>query len=405
MDKRDNRTTARRRIASAVALALALAAALALSAGAPAQDLQSRIDQNRSALEQKQSKLHDARAQAGVLSTTIERLDDRVDELSGQVATLRNREALVQAQLEKTEARLKRARDRLVALRAHLRRSIQVLEKRLVAIYESDSPDALTVILNANGFDDLLNRYEYLNAIQNQDAQIVARVRTLRNRARNTVETVRAARDRIAAKREELARTRAQAEARESALAAAEDRQQAALQDTRAQAQELEGDVSDLQDEIAAQLQAQAEAEAEAAAPPAGPVQGATSTGPVSSSGFIWPVSGPVTSPFCEQRAWESCHPGIDIAVPSGTPVHAAASGRVAIAAPEGGYGNYICIDHGGGLSSCYAHLQSFGVSVGQQVSQGQVIAYSDCTGLCFGPHLHFEVRVNGQPVDPMGYL
>jgi murein DD-endopeptidase MepM/ murein hydrolase activator NlpD len=107
-------------------------------------------------------------------------------------------------------------------------------------------------------------------------------------------------------------------------------------------------------------------------------------------------------------RPWESCHPGIDIGVPSGTPIRAAAAGTVILEQSEassGGYGNFTCIDHGGGLSSCYAHQQSFAVSQGAQVSQGQVIGYSDCTGLCFGPHLHFEVRVNGTPVDPMGYL
>ena len=124
-----------------------------------------------------------------------------------------------------------------------------------------------------------------------------------------------------------------------------------------------------------------------------------------SSSGFIWPVSGPITSPFCEPRPWEACHPGIDIGVPTGTPIQAVADGTVSIAGPEGGYGNYTCIDHGGGLSSCYGHQETISVSVGQQVSQGQVIGISDCTGLCFGPHLHFEVRVNGQVVDPMGYL
>ena len=126
---------------------------------------------------------------------------------------------------------------------------------------------------------------------------------------------------------------------------------------------------------------------------------------PDSSSGFIWPVNGPITSPFCEPRPWEACHPGIDIGVPSGTPIQAVADGTVSIAGPEGGYGNYTCIDHGGGLSSCYAHQESIAVSVGEHVSQGQVIGISDCTGLCFGPHLHFEVRVNGSVVDPMGYL
>src|SRR4029450_4901243 len=119
------------------------------------------------------------------------------------------------------------------------------------------------------------------------------------------------------------------------------------------------------------------------AAPTAGPTPGGTSTGPVSSSGFIWPAKGPITSPFFEHRGGGGGPPGSDTGGPRRTRVDAVADGTVAIAAPEGGYGNYICIDHGGGLSSCYAHLMSFGVSVGQQVSQGQVIAYSDCTGLC----------------------
>jgi murein DD-endopeptidase MepM/ murein hydrolase activator NlpD len=105
---------------------------------------------------------------------------------------------------------------------------------------------------------------------------------------------------------------------------------------------------------------------------------------------------------------WGRLHAGVDIAVPSGTPVRASASGTVAFTQPEassGGYGNYTCINHGGGISTCYAHQASFSVSAGQQVSQGQVIGISDCTGHCLGPHVHFEVRVNGAPVDPLGYL
>jgi murein DD-endopeptidase MepM/ murein hydrolase activator NlpD len=102
---------------------------------------------------------------------------------------------------------------------------------------------------------------------------------------------------------------------------------------------------------------------------------------------------------------WGRLHAGIDIAVPSGTPIHAAAAGTVVIAGWEGGYGNYTCIDHGGGLATCYGHQESFAVGVGSHVAQGQVIGYSDCTGHCFGPHVHFEVRINGTPVDPLGYL
>ena len=82
-----------------------------------------------------------------------------------------------------------------------------------------------------------------------------------------------------------------------------------------------------------------------------------------------------------------------------------AAAGTVVLMSPTSGYGNYTCVAHGGGISTCYAHQSRFGTSSGAHVSQGQVIGYVGCTGHCFGPHLHFEVRVNGAPVNPLGYL
>jgi len=118
---------------------------------------------------------------------------------------------------------------------------------------------------------------------------------------------------------------------------------------------------------------------------------------------FIWPVSGTFTSPFGYR--WGRLHAGIDIAVPEGTPVRAADGGTVAIAGWTGGYGNYTCVNHGRGISTCYGHQSRIAVSVGQSVSQGQVIGYSGNTGHSTGPHVHFEVRINGNPVDPMGYL
>lgn len=129
---------------------------------------------------------------------------------------------------------------------------------------------------------------------------------------------------------------------------------------------------------------------------------GATDTVP-SSQGLIWPVSGPVTSPFGYR--WGRLHAGIDIGVAYGTPIHAAASGTVVLAGWTGGYGNYTCIDHGGGLATCYAHQSSYAAFGGAQVVQGQVIGYVGNTGHSFGAHLHFEVRINGTPVDPLGYL
>ena len=96
---------------------------------------------------------------------------------------------------------------------------------------------------------------------------------------------------------------------------------------------------------------------------------------------MVWPINGVLTSPFCERRSWESCHPGIDLAAPTGTPIRAADGGRVAIAGPTGGYGNYTCIQHSASLSTCYGHQSSIGVSVGQQVSKGQVIGAVGSTG------------------------
>jgi murein DD-endopeptidase MepM/ murein hydrolase activator NlpD len=132
---------------------------------------------------------------------------------------------------------------------------------------------------------------------------------------------------------------------------------------------------------------------------------GNVSVGPVrpGSSGLIWPVNGPLTSPFGQR--WGRLHAGVDISAPTGTPIRAAAAGTVVLLGWTGGYGNYTCIAHGGGLSTCYAHQSSYGTSNGAKVSQGQVIGYVGNTGNSFGAHLHFETRINGTPVNPAGYL
>jgi murein DD-endopeptidase MepM/ murein hydrolase activator NlpD len=377
----------RRRVAVGLGAAIACAIAVSPVGGAIAQDLQSQLDAKRSQLDE-------ANQQEGVLSSEIAHYSERIDQVAGEVAVLRNREAIVQAQLDEVKARLRREKHHLEILEARLGRSLKVLRDRLVAIYRSDEPDALTVILNSDGFDDLLDRYEYLKRIEEQDASIVNRVRGLRDETRDTVERIEAARDEIAARKAELERTRMELEAREAELDAVRDRKQGALDEVEATQQRLEGDIGDLEGQIQAELQA---AQSETTAPlPAGPIQGE------SASGFIWPVNGPVVSPF--GMRWGRLHAGIDIAVPAGTPIRASKSGTIALAAPYGGYGNYTCIDHGGGVSSCYAHQSSFAVTSGS-VSQGQVIGYVGCTGHCFGDHLHFEIRINGAPTDPLGYL
>ena len=395
------------RLALAALLAAAAALVVLLAAGsAPAEDLEAK-------LHDAEAKLSKAQRRSGVLTTTISRYSDRIDRLTGQVATLRNREAAVrerldakQAELDRAQATLGVAKRRLARMRAHLKRALVTLRDRLVAIYETGTPDVLSAIVSANGYDDLIDRTEYLNRIRGNDEAIVGRVRDLRDEVQLTVARLRAAKNRIeaarnaiAAEEQALASARSAVQRRQSTLRSARGKRVALLKKIRAHEEELDGSVAKIQAKIAARLSGYGSTPL-----PLGPIR------PGSGSGLIWPVDGPVVSGFGSRTIDGSYeyHPGIDIAVPSGTPIRAAAAGTVIFTEPEsssGGYGNYTCIDHGGGLSTCYAHQETFAVSAGRHVSQGQVIGYSDCTGYCFGPHVHFEVRIDGEVTDPMAYL
>lgn len=396
----------RNRLALVAFLAAAAALVALLAAGAaPAEDLESKLDA-------KEAKLSKVRERSGVLTTTISRLGDRIDRLTTQVAGLRRREAGVevrlnakQAELDRAMAQLNVARARLAKMRSHLKRALTALRDRLVAIYETGTPDVLSVIVGANDYDDLVDRTEYLNRIRGNDEAIVGRVRELRDQVRRTFDRLRgaknqieAARDSIAAEKQALASARGAVQRRQSSLVAARGDRVTALKTIRRHEEELDGSVAKIQAKIAARLAGYGSVPL-----PAGPIRGG-------GSGLIWPVDGPVVSGFGPRTINGSYeyHPGIDIAVPSGTPIRAAAAGTVIFTEPEsssGGYGNYTCIDHGGGLSTCYAHQSAFAVSAGERVQQGEVIGYSGCTGYCLGPHVHFEVRINGEVVDPLGYL
>ncbi len=397
-----------RPLAIAVPLALAaflLAGLLLGSAEAPAADLQSR-------LEAKESKLEEVREHKGVLTTTISHFGSEIDRLTTEVAGIRTREAAVrtrlaakQAELDRAAAELDGARQRLDKVRAHLKRALIALRQRLVAMYEVGSPDLLSVIVESSDVSDLATRAEYLDRLHGMDEAVVGRVSDLRdearaivNRLRGAKDTIESARDAIAAEEQALADARSALQGHQQRLLAARADREAALAQIREHEQELDGSVAAIQGKIAAQLMASGSAPL-----PAGPIKGG-------SGSMIWPVDGPVVSGFGPRTINGSYeyHPGIDIAVPEGTPIRAALAGTVIFTEPEassGGYGNYTCIDHGGGLSTCYAHQSSFAVSAGESVSQGQIIGYSGCTGYCLGPHVHFEVRINGSVTDPMGYL
>ena len=388
-----------------IALAALCAALLAGPAAAPAKDLQSQ-------LEAKESKLEAVRDRKDVLTTTITHYKSRIERLTGEVAGIRTREAEVrsrlavkQVELDKATQQLDGAKARLDQVRARLKRALIALRQRLVAMYEAGSPDLLSVIVESSSVSDLATRAEYLDRLKGMDEAVIGRVRDLRDevkaivtKLRNAKDTIEAARNAIAAEEQVLADTRAALQNRQHQLRAAREDREAALGKISEHEEELDGSVAAIQGKIAAQLMATGSAPL-----PAGPIKGG-------SGAMIWPVDGPVVSGFGPRDigAGYEYHPGIDIAVPEGTPIRAALGGTVIFTEPEsasGGYGNYTCIDHGGGLSTCYAHQSSFAVSAGEAVSQGDVIGYSGCTGYCLGPHVHFEVRINGSVTDPMGYL
>jgi len=391
----------KRLVSMALFVAVAALSALLLAGPAAAEDLESK-------LEAKQSKLDEVVEKKGVLTSTISRYGDQIDRLTGEVAVIRGREEAVrtrleakQAELDQAVAELDVAKDRLEELRARLKRALVALRDRLVAMYESGSPDVLSVIVGAKGVDDLAARAEYIDRLHGMDEAIVGRVRDLRNQVQGLVDRLRdaknrieSARDAIASEKEALTNARAALQSHQQALVSARGRRVAALEQINAQEEELHGSVAAIQGKIAAMLSSTGSMPL-----PAGPIQGG-------SGGLIWPVSGAVVSGFGPR--WGSMHEGVDIAVAEMTPIRAAATGTVVLLQSEassGGYGNFTCLDHGGGLSTCYAHQTSFAVSEGQAVSQGDIIGYSGCTGHCYGPHLHFEVRINGSPTDPMGYL
>jgi murein DD-endopeptidase MepM/ murein hydrolase activator NlpD len=396
-----NRFVAGASCAAVAALLLLLIAAPA----APAADLQSE-------LEAKQSQLEKVEERKGVLTTTISHFGDQIERLTGEVADIRTREAAVrerlavkQAELNEAVAELAAARGRLQQVRAHLKRALVALRQRLVAMYEAGSPDLLSVLVGSSNLDDLAARTEYLNRLHGMDEVVVGRVRDLRDevkdlvsRLRDSKDRIESARDAIASEREALTAARAALQSHQQELLSARADRVAALKKISSHEEELDGDLGEIQGKIAAQL-----AETGATPLPAGPIKGG-------SGSMIWPVDGPVVSGFGSRTINGSYeyHPGIDIAVPEGTPIRAAATGTVSLQQSEaesGGYGNYTCLDHGGGLSTCYAHQSSFVATLGQSVSQGDIIGYTGCTGYCLGPHLHFEVRINGSVTDPMGYL
>ena len=384
-----------------------LALALVFAAPAAGDDIEGEkatVDARIAAL---QAEIDAAQEREGVLTSQLsavvselEAAQSAVDQAEGTLGQLEAELAAEQARLEILTERLREQTHRLRELEAKHAKAVSILEARVRAIYIEESPDVLSFLVSAASFDDLIDNYEFLERIGLQDRRIAQQVENAKLKAaaerRATAHTRRltaASVSVISARTAEARSVRDELAAGRDTLLAARRLKQSALSSARESRADYLAEVEALAAQSAALAAAIRDAQ----------TGGSTGSGAVSAAGFIWPVNGPVVSGF--GMRWGRMHEGIDITAGTGTPIWAAAAGAVIHAGWLGGYGNLVVVDHGDGLATAYAHASAILVSVGQQVAQGETLSTVGSTGNSSGPHLHFEVRVNGNAVDPLLYL
>ena len=394
----------RRRSFALVGLVAALVATGPAAADDPA-DEKAAVDARIAAL---QAEIAQANSQEGVLtsqlSAVVAELEDAqaaVDSAEASVSSLETELSAQQERLDRLTALLARQTRRLERLEAEYTRAVTILEARVRTAYIDQPPDLVAFLVSASSFDDLIDNVEFLERIGAQDQRVARQVERAKSLAeaerRATIGTRKlqaAAVSVIAARTDEARTARDRLAADRDRLSTVETLKQSALASTRETREDYLHEVEGLAAQSAS-LAAQIKAAQEGA--------GSTGNGQPSAAGLIWPCDGVVVSGF--GMRWGRMHEGIDINCPYGAPNRAAAAGTVIYSGWLGGYGNLVVVDHGNGLSTAYAHASAILVSVGQTVSQGETVSLVGATGHVTGPHLHFEVRINGVAVDPLLYL
>jgi murein DD-endopeptidase MepM/ murein hydrolase activator NlpD len=394
----------RRRLLALLGLVLSLVVVAPAAADDPT-DEKAVVDARIASL---QTGIAAAKAREGVLTSQVsavvaelESAQSAVDDAEATVGALEAELTSARARLDELTERLAAQTRRLERLRSEYATAVAILEARVRAAYIDEPPDMLAFLVSASSFDEVVDNVELLNRIGRQDRRIAHQVERARNRAaaerRATIATKReqaAIVSVISARTDEARLARDRLADERDRLAAVEDLKQSALTNSRETREEYLREVDSLLAQSAALAEQIRGAQRGA---------GTTGSGQPSAAGLIWPCDGVVVSGF--GMRWGRMHEGIDIGCAFGTPNRAAAAGTVIHAGWLGGYGNLVVVDHGNGLSTAYAHASSILVSVGQSVSQGQTVSLVGSTGNSSGPHLHFEVRVNGVAVDPLLYL
>ncbi len=371
------------------------------------QSKQQEIDATHRRLLQKRDLLRFQEMRAADLQRQLAQTNSGIERVSASLEVLT-------AEVHHNERKLAWNQVQLRAAQTTLARHDDALKRRLIDVYERGDVGYANVLFSATSFSDFAERWDDIGYL------IAANQRTIRQRraaeqgvagAERALEGERAILEGSLG-REQQARFQLAALAdQRSMLVSAADAQRRSVASEVAQLEDLSAAEESALEQLIRERQRIEEERRQAAALArrrAALLAGreAPSEAPEGAPGaFSWPVSGPISSPFGMRedplgRGWRM-HTGIDIAAPMGATVTAAAGGRIIYSGWEGGYGNAIIIDHGGQTSTLYGHLSQIFVANGQDVQRGQAIGAVGCTGNCTGPHLHFEVRVNGVPVDP----
>ena len=388
-------------------IALAFVASLAAVAIPAAADPQAELEAIEREQEALDEKIEALLAQKGNMLDKIAVIDGEratvekaVKKLDAKIHMLNAEIDIVQGRLQKAQQELAAISDELNVILGDLVARTDIFTERAVAIYKAGPSAYLESILSSQDLTQLLKRYEYYESALEADNEMIDAINLLRSETdqkRLEVEERRAA---IVKDKKKLERDKAAI----AAIRTEKAGRLASLNDLLAAKQAVVEEVDSRRKSFLA-----AQARLEADSNQIKDLLAGSGPGPGGTGQLAWPVSGPVSSPY----GWRThpifgdrrLHTGLDISAGYGSTVYSADRGTVSFVGVMGGYGNVVVVDHGGGLATTYNHLSAFSVSSGQTVGRGQPVGAVGCTGYCTGPHLHFEVRVNGSPVDPMPYL
>ena len=383
--------------------------AAAVPASADPSEKLERIQRQKEQAQARQDELaaqkQDVLARIRYLDAKRQTAESKLSDFDSDLARLDSKIADVKEDLTRAQTKVAFLTEDLHDVLAALDERTEIFTDRAVAAYIAGPSAYIDSILSSDSFSDLVDRYEYYESALNADSEIVSEIQVLRDETENRRELIVEKQHEIALAKQELESSRVEIAILRKQQATLVAAKEAAL----AEKQEILSVVETRRRKWAA-LESQLDRDSDRLQSLINQ-SASTSAGPLPSGGgqLLWPAAGPVTSAygyrthpiFGDQRL----HTGVDIGAPYGAPVISADSGVVTYAGVMSGYGNVVVVDHGDGLATTYNHMAAFTVSAGQAVGRGEQVGAIGCSGYCTGPHLHFEVRVNGSPVDPMPYL